>query len=117
MSYEGRIHLKQEDGKTNLVYLNELELVVENGKEYIWAHLYRLNWIVKVDTSTGLVMKRINLGVLQDIAVLTPSESYPSMYNYGDQDQALNGLAYDPVKDFFYVTGKKWGYIFKIRIY
>ena len=84
MNYDGRINLKQEDGKTNLVFLNELELVTQNGKEYIWAHLYRLNWIVKIDTSTGLVVKRINLGVLQDIAMLTPSESYTSMYNYGN---------------------------------
>jgi glutamine cyclotransferase len=58
-------------------------MIEEDGKEYIWANLYQQNWIVKIDATTGTVVKRINLRLLEDIAILTPSEIYPKMTNYG----------------------------------
>ncbi len=66
MLYEGRIHMKQEDGITDLIQLNELELITDplSGHEYLWGHLYQTNWIIKLDLRTGIVIKRINLKIL-----------------------------------------------------
>ena len=89
-------------------------MIVENGQEYIWANLYQKNWLVKFEAWTGRVVKRLNLGVLEDIAVLTPSELYPLMNVYGKPEYSLNGIAYDPISKYFYITGKHWAYLFKI---
>lgn len=48
---------------------------------------------------------------------MTPSEIPPKISNYSKQNYVANGIAYDPVEDFYYITGKNWAYIFKIKIY
>ena len=35
-------------------------------------------------------------------------------YDYGNN--VLNGIAHDAKEDAYYVTGKRWNYLFKIKI-
>ncbi len=83
--------------------LNELEFI--NG--YIYANVWFTNFIVKIDTSNGHVVGKINLtGLLQQYA---PAELT------GDSS-VLNGIAYDSVSKKLYVTGKNWPKMFEMRL-
>lgn len=82
--------------------LNELEFV--NG--YIYANVWETNIIVKIDPSTGKVVGRLDLTVLNsEIHALYP------------QADVLNGIAYDKNSKCFLVTGKYWpkAYLIKVR--
>ena len=79
--------------------LNELEFV----KGYIYANRYTHNYILKIDTTTGKVLGRIDLNSL----VMEAKNQYPLSLE-------LNGIAYDPAQDRFFVTGKLWQHIYVI---
>lgn len=80
--------------------INELELV--DGK--IWANIWQTTNIVEIDVEKGKVLSILNL---KDIV--------PEEY-YGDTDNVLNGIAYNPENDHFYVTGKRWSTLYEIVI-
>jgi glutaminyl-peptide cyclotransferase len=39
-----------------------------------------------------------------------------NIYEYDYGNNVCNGIAYDPAEDAFYVTGKRWNMMFKIRL-
>jgi glutaminyl-peptide cyclotransferase len=80
--------------------LNELELI----KGYIYANQWQTDYILKIDTSTGRVVGRLDLAPLKKEAVL----------KYFDA-QETNGIAFDSVKNKIYVTGKMWPTIYEIK--
>jgi glutamine cyclotransferase len=43
-------------------------------------------------------------------------ETNSKLHGYDRMDNVLNGIAYDPQEDVFYLTGKRWDFIFKIKI-
>lgn len=80
-------------------YLNELECV---GSE-IYANVYQTDEIVRVDAATGEVTASIDASGL-----ITPQERLAGA-------EVLNGIAWNPEKKFFYVTGKHWPKMFEVR--
>jgi len=42
--------------------------------------------------------------------------SNPNLKGYDHGNNVLNGIAYDKEKGEFYVTGKRWEFMFKITI-
>jgi glutamine cyclotransferase len=59
--------------------------------------------IVRIDPATGQVVGVLDLtGLLQ-----TPRR---------DNDDVLNGIAYDPDGDRTFVSGKRWPLLFEIRV-
>lgn len=40
----------------------------------------------------------------------------PSLHGYDIDNNVLNGIAYDEKEDVFYITGKRWDHIFKIKV-
>jgi len=80
--------------------LNELEFV----KGFIYANRYTHNYILKIDTASGRVLGRLDLNSL----VMEATNQYPLSLE-------LNGIAYDPAADKFYVTGKLWPKIYQIN--
>ena len=83
---------------TPLRSINELECA--NGSVY--ANVWHRTFIVRIDPATGLVLERIEAAGL-----LTGSEA--------DGADVLNGIAYDPADGTFYITGKRWPKLFKVR--
>ena len=57
---------------------------------------------MRIDPATGLVLERIDAGGL-----LSESEAAGA--------DVLNGIAYDPADGLFYITGKRWPKLFKVR--
>jgi Glutamine cyclotransferase len=81
--------------------INELEYV--NG--YIYANQWETPYILKIDAETGKVVGRMDLTALQNEA----SSVYPNA-------NVLNGIAYDSISGNLYVTGKKWPFIYEIKV-
>jgi glutamine cyclotransferase len=81
-----------------LKWVNELECV--DGSLY--GNVWRRDFIVKIDPATGIVREKIDASGL-----LTAVEAK-------DAD-VLNGIAYDRTDDTFYITGKRWPKLFKVR--
>ena len=83
--------------------LNELEYI--NG--FVYANRWYTNDIVKIDTSNGHVVGKINMtGLLQQYA---PND----IVRDGD---VLNGIAYDSATKKLYITGKNWPKVFEIKL-
>ena len=80
-----------------LTGLNELECV--HGDVY--ANVFRHDTIVRIDPKSGRVTARIDAAGLLD-----PEEA--------KQADVLNGIAYAPGRDRFYVTGKLWPAMFEV---
>lgn len=78
-------------------FLNELE-VAEGA---IWANVWQRDEIVRIDPADGRVT-----GVVDASRLLTPQER--------SQAEVLNGIAYNPVKKTFYLTGKLWPKLFEV---
>lgn len=87
-------------GDEPLSRVNELECV----GDHIYANVYQNPTIVKFDKATGRVVARF------DASELVPAELQ------GDQDAVLNGIAWDPEEDVFYITGKLWPVMYRVRL-
>lgn len=81
--------------------LNELECV----GDYIYANLWQTDFIVQIDKFSGNIV-----GVIDASQLLTAEER--SALSSG---QVLNGIAYNPTSDTFYITGKQWPKLFEVR--
>ncbi len=81
-------------------FLNELEFI--NG--YIYANIWGNNTIVKIDTSNGKIVAKLNLNSLADSA----RKLHPRSFE-------MNGIAFDSITDKIYVTGKMWPKIYEIQ--
>ena len=84
--------------------LNELECV--NGMVY--ANVYQEDFLVRIDPKTGRVTDYIDATDLIVVTDLLPGEDRVG-------DAVLNGIAYDPVAETFYITGKRWPKMFEVR--
>jgi len=80
--------------------LNELEY----SKGAIWANVYGKQYIIKIDAKTGKHLASVDL-----------SDLYPANIPQ-DYDHVMNGIAYNPDNDSFFITGKLWPIVYEIRI-
>lgn len=86
------------DGKP-LARLNELECV----QGAVYANVWLTDQIVKIEPASGRVQALIDAAPLrQGLGITDPSA-------------VLNGIAYDPAKDLFLLTGKLWPALFEVR--
>jgi glutamine cyclotransferase len=79
--------------------INELEYV--NG--YIYANIFESTKIIKIDAVTGKVVASM------DMQGMVPA-------NVDARRDVLNGIAYHPSEKLFYLTGKNWPLMFKVKI-
>jgi glutaminyl-peptide cyclotransferase len=79
--------------------LNDLEWVGQS----IYANVLWSSEILEISALHGRVQRIIDCSALQ-------SEAAPR-----DIEHTLNGLAYDPDRGTYYVTGKCWRYMFEVR--
>ena len=82
--------------------LNELEYI--HGE--IWANIWETDNIVKIEAETGKIIGEIDLrGLLGTV-----------LKGRNTEVDVLNGIAWDPVKNKIYVTGKLWPKVFEIEL-
>ena len=85
--------------------LNELEFV--NGK--IYANIWQKNSILIVDPTSGKLEGVANLNGLKD-EILKVQELH-------EQDEVLNGIAYEKENNRLFVTGKHWSKLYEIVLF
>ena len=84
--------------------LNELECV----GDYIYANLWRTDLIAQIDKRSGDVVAFIDAsGLLTNEEIIAARQRDPGA--------TLNGIAYNPETDTFYITGKMWDKLFEVR--
>ncbi|MFZ3071072.1 MAG: glutaminyl-peptide cyclotransferase [Anaerolineaceae bacterium] len=80
--------------------LNELEYI--NGE--IYANIWYSDTIVRINPEDGSVFGQI------DLSNLRAGEDAPA------QKDVLNGIAYDPLTDRLFVTGKNWSKVYEVQL-
>ena len=86
-------------GDRSIENLNELECVGDQ----ILANVWQTNSIVAVDSMSGEVQGSI------DASDLVPVELVES------SSEVLNGIAYNPATDTYWLTGKRWPVMYEVR--
>ncbi len=81
--------------------INELECV----DDVVYANVWQTDRILKVDKSSGQVLTEI------DASTLLSTEERQGM----DPNAVLNGIAYNPENQSFYITGKLWPKLFEVK--
>ena len=99
-SFSEKKRLEVYDNLGPVYKINELEHVEGD----IYANIWQLPRIIKIDLQTGRVTGFIDL-----------SEIVPKQFK-GHNDYVLNGIAYDPEKKRFFVTGKMWPHVFELKL-
>ena len=79
--------------------LNELECVGDR----VWANVWQSRVIVGIDLTAGEVVARIDATSLQPDGL-------------DDADDVLNGIAHDDTDDTYWLTGKRWPVMHRVRI-
>lgn len=102
----------QAEKKSIQVYTNKYSLNELNEIEYIDGKIYANKWqqnsIVIIDAKTGKVEGVANLSGLK--------KEVEKDQRLTDQDEVLNGIAYDKETGRIFVTGKHWGKLFEIEL-
>lgn len=78
--------------------INELECV----GDHIYANIWTTDYIIKIDKTNGVVVAVIDATGLLDEEAASASN-------------VLNGIAYNPKTDTFWITGKDWPMMFEVR--
>lgn len=91
-------HIEVYDNNGPVDYINELEYI--DG--LVFANVYQTEEIIVFDPETGKVLKRIDCSVI-----------VPNGYKH-EQDNVLNGIAYDKDNDRYFITGKRWPSLFEV---
>ncbi len=78
------------------------DLTYANG--FIYANVFWRNELLEIDPASGRVLRLIDCAQLVDLAAPT------------DIDSVLNGIAYNPRLNRFFLTGKCWPWIFEVTI-
>ena len=100
-TFEALREIDVTQGGRPVTELNELECVNND----VYANVWRTNRIVRIDKASGNVVADI------DASGLLSAEERGNL----EPNAVLNGIAYDPDDDTFFITGKLWPKVFKVR--
>jgi glutaminyl-peptide cyclotransferase len=89
------------EGGFSVSQLNELECVGDD----IYANVFMTTRIVRIDKRTGEVV-----GELDGFSLSAAAR------RRADYEAVMNGIAFDPARGVFFLTGKYWQDLFEIRI-
>ncbi len=86
-------------GPEAVTNLNELEFI----RGEIWANIWHSDRIARIDPKSGQVTAWI------DLTAIAERETH-------EQEDVLNGIAWDPGRQRLFVTGKDWSKLYEIQV-
>ena len=98
-SFQVTMTLEVFAGPEAVTNLNELEFI----RGEIWANIWHSDRIARIDPKSGQVTAWI------DLAAITERETH-------EQEDVLNGIAWDPGRQRLFVTGKDWPKLYEIVV-
>lgn len=106
-NYQQTGYIDVYDNKGPVDAVNEMEYI--NGK--IYANRYTYDYILVIDPKTGAVLQKV------DMSNLWPKSQHPASWGEAEEDNnVLNGIAWDEKGKRLLVTGKKWPHIYQISL-
>lgn len=110
-----RIPVMVSGARMNAGYLNELECV----GDFVYANLWQTDYIVQIDKYTGNVTQFIDASGLLTPELIREIPDFIENAETGTvrppSNAVLNGIAYNPESDTFYITGKNWPRLWEVR--
>lgn len=101
--------------RMNSGYLNELECV----GDFVYANLWQTDFIVQIDKYTGNVTQLIDASGLLTPELIREIPDFIENTTTGEvrppSNAVLNGIAYNPESDTFFITGKNWPRLWEVR--
>ncbi|MGD2120587.1 MAG: glutaminyl-peptide cyclotransferase [Gemmatimonadota bacterium] len=101
VTFEVLDEIRVTEGGFSVSQLNELECI----GDHIFANVFMTTRIVRIQKNTGRVSGELNGFNLSAAA-----------RRRANPDAVMNGIAYDPARDVFFLTGKYWQDLFEVRI-
>jgi glutamine cyclotransferase len=101
--YKQRGILNIFDHQAPVEQINELEYV--DGK--IYTNVYGYDTIIGINAKTGAIIEAINM------TNIWPYKDRPKKFD--NEDNVLNGIAWDAKGKRLFVTGKKWAFVYQIE--
>ena len=98
-----QLKVTDEHGPVNEI--NEPEMI----KGFIYANQWQTDLILKIDTTTGKVVGRV------DLSNLRQRYGIPPMGGQRNEPEVLNGIAYDSATNRIFITGKNWPKLFEVK--
>ncbi len=92
--------LEVRDAKRRWSNLNELEY----AEGLIWANVWQTPYVIAIDPTSGQVRAKVDFTELVEVNSRQPGHT------------VLNGVAYNPVRGSFWVTGKLWPNLYEVCI-
>ena len=71
--------------------------------------------MIKIDPNSGYIQEKIDFSDLHK-AEMGLVNAMNQNIGYDHRNNVCNGIAYDPAEKAYYVTGKRWNMMFKIRL-
>lgn len=96
-------YIQATTNKSILTKINELEWV--DGRIYANTYQFQKEVVVVIDPKSGAIEKVIDFSGLKAKVKQLPNLN------------VLNGIAYHPVRNTFFVTGKNWSKLFEVSLY
>lgn len=103
-TYVEKSYIEVYDNRGPVDYLNELEFI--DGK--IFANVYLTNKLVIINPQSGAVEATV------DLSALVPKNYFKTPDE--EQNNVLNGIAWDEKAKRLFVTGKKWPKLYQISL-
>jgi glutaminyl-peptide cyclotransferase len=115
MELVGRMVVMANGSRLQSGLLNELECV----GDYVYGNLWQTDYIVEIDKYTGNVIGLIDASGLLSPELIREMPGFIEDASTGEVqapgNNVLNGIAYNPETDTFYITGKYWPRLFEVR--
>ncbi|MBS1503217.1 MAG: glutaminyl-peptide cyclotransferase, partial [Bacteroidetes bacterium] len=102
-TYRATGYIDVYDDKGPVNQINELEYI--DGKLY--ANVWQTNNIIVIDPKTGAVLQKV------DMSNLLPASQESA--NFDENNDVLNGIAWDAQGKRLFVTGKKWPHLYQVK--
>ena len=95
--------------------LNEIEMLPAEGEQhYLLANVWGADAIHLIDVRTGTIKRTWSLPELQQNQRDYIAKTGERNYDFGNA--VLNGIAYYPPNDSFFIAGKLWDHIYEVKL-
>ena len=106
----------QQEKKSIQAYYNKGKIDKLNELEFINGKIYANRWITDKPIKSLIVIINPENGIVEGIANLDGLRKIVLQEQTLQDDDVLNGIAYNKETNSIYVTGKKWGKLFEIKL-
>jgi glutamine cyclotransferase len=77
--------------------------------------VFYFDGMVRINPDSGYIEEAVDFAPLRE-AEMQLVQDLGQNANYDWNNNVCNGIAYDPEQDAYFITGKRWNLLFKIKL-